>query len=1685
MDGGFALPGYSGLVLVHRGRQNLIYRGLADDGARVVVKLGRPELGMRRTPREAALLSSIAIRGVVRARAVIETPHGPALVLDDVGPSTLEAWLGSRLLRIDAFLELAMELTFTLGAVHRAGIIHRGVNPSNLVVSPSGDLTLVDFDLALRAPKAQADAGAFGRFSGTVAYLAPEQTGRMNRTVDHRADLYSLGATFHRILSGGPPFPLGEPGRILHAHLALRPPRLDTLRPEVPAALADIVVRLLEKMPEARYQSAASLLADLEEAHRRHVRTGEIEQFELGRGDAGEAFHVSERRHGGAAELLALTQAFDAAAAGHRVQLTVIGPTGSGKSKLVQALHAIVGERGGRLVFGRVDAQSGAIFGALTPAVSALLSHVSLSHDLPLRAQLEAALGDNLSLLTNTLPEARGLFGDRHGPPPPGPGEASNRLTTTFLRLMRLFATQEFPLALVLEGARRADATTRRLLDALLCDRGIGALLLVCTQRSAAEGGDIEPPGMDAPGLLVHEICLEPLDGAAVAELLAETLGDDAANLRALGATLARKSGGNPLFLRHLLQRLASEGVIRRSADGFTHDLEAIERLPVTDNVGALLAADLGALSPQTLTPLQVAACAGMRAGYLLLGEVLGCPPEAVRESLAPAFAWDLLLATADGDGVIFSHERVQRALLDTLTPARAAELHMRLGYAMSARPDGALAAAAQFDRACMVDPLAVDAQTIAQAHRRAGQAAHAASGYAAAASHLSRAIATLGEGVWADRASGQELHREAAHCAYAAGAEADARRLIGAAMGHTADALERAALVRIHVQGACVRGAWPEAIEAARGVLDELGDTLPTADPRGAFAREATTVATLLGGRPPMDIVDRPAVGDAVAAAALELLGDLTPVFFFWAPELLPWAAARMTALTLRAGIGHGSPMGLAVHGMVLAGALGDRRAGFAFGEAAVALVRRVVDAPGGAPAGSGQTPPARFLIDPVQRCRTLHVIGTHIHHWGAPLRTVEPLLREAFSAGVDGGDPGFAAFAATAQALSAFHAGASLRLVWRELSAAQTFAASGGHRAMLDMLGALHHALVCLRSSPLPDGELDVETWRASLAQNPPAQAMDTLLSLQTAYLMGDLSSARTHLANVNTRARLLTGLFAQAEIPYYAGLLAAAEGDAAALETHLGEVAALSADAPANFEHKALLLRAEHARLSDRIEAAMTAYDAAIEGAAREGFLQDEGLAQHLAAAFYRGLGRHRVASVYARGAGEAWHRWGAPGLAARLRADWPELEAQRAGSDEVGQPPGTNEGSEPDLATVLEAAEAITGEMDLDRLLQKLMTVCVQAAGATRGVLAIEERGIFHVRAVRDAGDVPARLCRVPLAESADVPGALLAEALESGHPLSIDDVLRDAARLRDPYIQARAPRSLLVLPISRHGGRFAVLYVENVLTSHAFSARRIKLLRMLSTEIAISLYNSLLFTELAHESERKERALDALARSNDELETFVHSASHDLKRLARTAASCLELVLEDHAADLDPDVGDLVRRARRATLEVTPLLESLLGYSSIGRQVPLPTRVDVSALASSILAGFRSESPARDVRVLVEPDLWVHADAPLMAGLLGVLLHNAWTYTDERPGAEIRVERVGDRILVRDTGVGFDVRFADKLFKPFQRLHDPRRYRGVGLGLATARRIVERHHGEIGASSPESGGAVFWFRLPGG
>lgn len=1499
------ITGYEVKEQLHESAYSYVFRATqVGDGLAVILKVLKganpTKERIARFKREHELQKGLSASGIVAVYDFLYIDHHWLFVEEDFGGESLAKLGLAGRINIDEFLALATDVAGHLAVVHQHGIIHKDITPANIVLEPTSGVTkLIDFGIATRLSRETVAFDHHSLLEGTPAFLSPEQTGRINQPLDHRTDFYSLGCTLYDLLTGAPPFESDDIIELLHCHLARTPEPPHLQRSDIPKTVSAIVMKLLAKNAGDRYQSARGLQVDLARCQDEYEKSGTIPEFTLSRKDIAPRLVPTGRLYGRDAEIARLLSMFEEVARGTSRIGLVSGHSGIGKSALIKELYRPVTQSHGFFVAGKLDQfQRDRPYGPFLDALDSLVSQVLMEPPVKMTRwarAIQVATGSTLPALVAVLPRLELLYARLPPVLSLPPAEAKRRFGDALAAFLSVFARREHPLVLFLDDLQWADSATLDLLQRLMTGEPILHLMILGAYRDhevpAAHPLRTTIRAIGSAGVPMDEISLDPITAVDTTALLSDMLHRAPDDVREPATLIHRKTGGNPFFVQTFVETLvANEAVFfEHDAGQWRWDAERMRVLDLSDNVVDLLVANLQKLPADTRSLLTIAACIGNHFELDLLASIAQKGTAEAARALMPALKDSYLIPTTGDYRLLetefpdlsaglhvaykFAHDRIQQAAYNLTGDETHAAIHLRIGRSMRAHFTGKSAdtrlldTVNQFNQARHLIDSADERREVAALNLKAGERAKLAVANGVAldyfesglrllddpdSAHDSPSVPSHGRAFRENYSLALALTEGAAEAAYLEARFDVMDRHVDAVLAFAKDPTEQVRATQSRLNALTGHNQLPAAISTAREILGRLNVVLPEKPTKQDTDAQIEVVAHELGERSPRDLADLPEMTDPIALAAIRVLNSIFNTSNIAQPELAPLVAAQMVFLSIRHGLAEDSVHGFIFYGMWLCGR-GEFSLGNDYGELAELLVERHQR--------KSQMP-------------DLAVLGSfYIFHWRRPMRDFIQKMRDGYRAGLESGYIAPGANCLQCSSGVGYLAGRDLAEVDEEYAESTIALEKQQQGPYLTWVRQWHQAVRCFRGlSKEPTrlvGDLyDEVRERASHIASGDMSALyaidfhKAILCYHFHDYHGALKSAR-RLENGNQAD---TGSLALPVVAMYhcLSLLAmvsnvehrARVAMLAEASTLVNQMKQWGESCPFNYAHKYELMAAELCRVRGLDAEARDHYDRAIDLASKHEYTQEEALALERAALFYLDQKNTRLAGYFMRDSHYTYHQWGAMAKIEQQRREFGYLLERnatvRSRARDRGRSRGTttttttSEFEHLDIETVLSATRAIARETDIRRLLQTVMRVSLENAGAERGYLILVRNDRLIVKVRGELGDHE-RFEALSLAinDQEGIAQSVVHFVARTLEPVLLTHAAENGPFVHDPHIQKTACKSILCIPIRSQGSLVAISYLENNRATSVFNEDRLDVLTLLMGQAAISVENALL------------------------------------------------------------------------------------------------------------------------------------------------------------------------------------------------------------------------------------------------
>ncbi len=1516
------LSGYQILEKIYEGVRTVVYRAKKDGYRQPVIikiiKYDYPSLEQITNLRQEFIITqNLDCEGIVKTYKLENYQNSLALILEDFGGLSLYDFMAANNLSITEFMRVAIALAETLIYLHQVPIIHKDIKPSNIIINPAtGKVKLTDFSISSRLELKNQSISNPNLLEGTLAYMSPEQTGRMNRAIDYRTDFYSLGVTFYEILTNQLPFTTTDPMELVYCHIAKQPVPPKELA-EIPQAVSDIVMKLLAKNAEDRYQSAAGLKFDLETCLQQLQTNGKIENFPIGQRDRGNQLLIPQKLYGRETEVQILLDAFGRVSLGATEMMLVSGYSGIGKTSIVNEVHKPIVAARGYFIAGKFDQFKRNIpYAALIQAFQELVRQLltESSEQIAIwKENLLNALENNGQVIIDVIPEVELIIGKQLEVPQLGSSESQNRFNRVFQQFIRVFCQPEHPLVIFLDDLQWADSASLKLIQLLVTDPDHKYLLTIGAYRDN-EVSPVHPliqtiEKIQETETVVNNITIQALALDSVNQLIADTL-DASVNsdeIKVFSELLFNKTQGNPFFLTQLLKTLYSENLLvyQVDTDRWEWDIQQIQAIGIADfNIVELVARNIRKLPEKTQKALKLAACIGNQFNLEVLSIVNEESNIATAAHLWEAMQAGLILPLSENYKIPllfaqeelasvrdikveykFLHDRVQQAAYSLIPESEKKATHLKIGQLLlnntteQERKDNIFALVNQLNFGTDLLTNQSEKDELAELNLIAGQKAKAATAYEAAVNYLNVGLELLSQDSWESRYDLTfTFYLEAAEAEYLNANLERAEILCDRALQTAKTTLEKVKLYDLKIRFDIAKNQIKSALDTGLQVLEILGVSLAESAPQNLNFEELTNL---------------PRMTAPYKLAAMQILILIWPPACFGSSAMALPILYTMIELSIQYGNSLLSTYAYSIYGSLISWLIPDINSAYQLSQISLQLLERF----------NGKEFLSKVFVN----------IFISIQHQKKPLATtIEPLL-QAINNGLEVGDIEYACHAADYYCSHLFFKGEHLDYVQEKQKNYSDLTANLSQEHQLYLIKIIGQLAANLMDQA--DNKLlligDLLDEKETIAY---LQKINNIIALfrvffaktMLCYLFKDYALAIDHgVTGVNYSTIIQANFSFTEHIFYYSlALLAQYFQETESKQQHYlkqveenqEKMKYRASHCPMNHQHKYDLVEAEKARVLGQSFSAMEYYDLAIDGAKENGYVQHEALANELAAEFYLTLGRQKVARTYMIDAYYAYIRWGAKAKVKDLEERYSELLAPivgrknslTSGRDErivqtrtTVTSTSSGAANELDLSTIIKASQALSGEVHLDKLLSNLMQILLENAGAEKFYFIIPDpAGKWKIEA-----QCTGERCEViskSATENQVIPISLVNYVERTQETLAIDDATNKSRFASDPYIIQQRPKSILCSPLINQGKLVGILYLENNLTAGAFTRDRLEVLNIISAQAAISIENARLYQTL---EEKVQQRTAQLAEANQEISALNNKLKAENIRLS--------------------------------------------------------------------------------------------------------------------------------------------------------------------------------------------------------
>ncbi|MGB3514097.1 MAG: AAA family ATPase [Microcoleaceae cyanobacterium] len=1568
------LTGYQIIEKIYHGSKTCVYKAYRElDKKPVVIKILEKEYPtfseLLQFKNQYTISKNLDLAGIVKPLCLEKYRNGYALVMEDIGAISLKEYASNKQLSLSEFLTIAISVVETLGGLSQNRVIHKDIKPSNIVINPdTGDIKLIDFSISTLLPRETQEIINPNVLEGTLAYMSPEQTGRMNRGIDYRSDFYSLGITFYEILTGQLPFLSTDPIELVYCHIAKKATPPCVVNPEIPLMVSNIIMKMIAKNAEDRYQNILGLKYDLETCLKYWQETKKIATFELGSRDISDRFSIPEKLYGRQAEVKSLLDAFERVAippeSPHQSQraassgfpltkgdgrgissgggseiMLVAGFSGIGKTAVINEVQKPIVRQRGYFIKGKFDQfQRNIPFSAFVEAFRDLMGQLLSETETQLeewKTKILSALGKNGQVIIEVIPELEYIIGSQPAVAELSGTAAQNRFNLLFLKFIQIFTTKEHPLVIFLDDLQWADTASLKLMQLLMSDQNSKYLLLLGAYRDN-EVSPTHPLILTLEEITKNSAIVNTITLGALKltfdlnPLVAETLHCSLELAFPLTELVYQKTKGNPFFITQFLKALHEEGLItfNYEAGYWECDITQVRLLSATDDVVEFMASRLQKLSPATQEVMKLAACIGNKFNLETLAIVSEKSVTETATNLWEALQEGLILpvtevykfyfteesnistpfTTIEADASYkFLHDRVQQAAYLLIPETQKQVTHLKIGKLLlenipeAERQEKIFDIVNQLNYGVDLISHLTEREQLAELNLIASRKAKASTAYNATVDYLNIGLELLTTNSWETNYElTLALYLEAAEARYLIGDYEQMEQLAQIVQQQAKNLLDQVPVFIAKIQAKFAQYQFFKGIDLAIVVIKDLGLELSPRPEEADLLSGLEELQLFLSDRSTEDLKQLPKMTNPEKLALMQILGLIGAASFISGSSLWSSIVFALITLSVKWGNTPASAYGYSCYGIML-WSQGEIKASYELSQ----ITESVFESCGG------------------DALNGVAVANMHLRHWQEHLRNSLPSFLEYYAFALSRGDLAFASYNLLFHYFHAFYSGLELTELAQKLNNAVDTVAEIKQESTLIRLQIIQQTIMnltdrCENSCILVGEALD----EAKIQSQDQTLVYLNLHKLSLCYLFGEYQKSLTISIATQSYLHLVTSQYIQVLLYFYGSLIRLALYNEASEEqqqqwleevtSHQEQMKIWAHHAPVNFLHKFHLVEAEKNRVLCNYIEAIELYEQAIAGAKENEYIQEEALANELAAKFYLEWNKEIIAQAYLIKAYYAYAQWGAVAKLKHLEKSYGELlkplqqqdsTFTRNVTQETLSYTTTDSSLLLDFNSVMKATQAISGEIKLENLFSVLMRVTLENAGAQKSYLILSEAGkwVIEAKAIREnnsSEEIQLKLKQsLPIDSTNELPISLIYYVARTKETVVLDNAINETQFAADAYIQNYQPKSILCIPIINHGEFIGILYLENNLTLGAFTSHRLEVLKVLTTQAAFSLENAQLYENLSAAKNKLEQYShtleDKVKERTEELNEKNLYLSETLKQLQHTQSQLIQ------------------------------------------------------------------------------------------------------------------------------------------------------------------------------------------------
>ncbi|QUY41487.1 ATP-binding sensor histidine kinase [Acaryochloris marina] len=1718
------------LEQLYCGLSIIIYKGFEKkSGKQVVVKTLRskyPSLSeISRLHYEYKVTNTVSSNNIIKVIGIESDKSTTLLIKEYFDSISLREYIINNSVGLQDFLEISTQLAQAVSELHSKDIIHKDINPSNILINPvTKQVKITDLSIASCLPQEVTFYESSYSIEGTPAYISPEQTGRMNRCVDHRSDLYSLGITFYELLIGQCPFQAIDLLEMVYSHLSDTPKAPIVLDESIPSPISDIIMKLIEKDAEDRYQSALGLKSDLEWFKNEYIRSEIVLGFVPGKLDKRSQFFLPQKLYGRKFEMSELLLSFDNISQGIGEVVLVSGYSGVGKTSLIQELNKSAITNRGYFVQGKQnqfqrDTPNSAILNAFQNLIQQILSEPE--HKIIFWKEiLVQELSENANIIIDNIPDLELIIGPQPEVKELNAIESQKRYLRVFKKFVNVFTQSEHPIVVFLDDLQWFDFSSIKFLEELLVDASDSHLLMILSYRDN-EISKTHPlrffiKNIENLKINIKHINIKSLGNEYVKEIIEDTFDLTYSSVEPLVKIIFDMSKGNPFHISQLIKIFYEKKVIKFDFNEgkWSFYENKVQNLDLVSlSIVELMQNSIFQLPTDTQNLLYLASCIGNKFDLNFLSVVSSSQPKDVVVKLWPALQSGLILPVSksyklalvinnlpsrfkqeDVENVEyqFLHDRVQQAAYTSVSSSKTKLTHYKIGKILlnHLRKDDLSTyifdIVNQLNYGVSLVDEDINRLYLSELNLIAGKKAKESTSYEAANIYFQISLDFLSDYSWDNCYSlFLEIYTEFVESAYLSTDYEKVEEYSTKVIESSNNVLDIAKIVEIQVLSDIAQNRMDIAIRKAFEFLEKINVKFSKNESEFIILINLLLIKVklMLAGKPSQLLLIKK-MDNKQYLSAMRILTNVVPAIFIYSPKLFPLVIFRMVDISLKYGNSSLSSFAYASYGVILCGKLNQMVSGYQFGQVAIEIAKQL---------GAKDQFSKIFLV-----------FNVFIRHWCEDITHSLSPLQEGINYGLSFGDTENACHCASFYCSYLFLAGENIsnvvnehtnyiELISKQKQEFQLIHAKLWKQVAVNL--AFKEKECCLLEGDSFNENVDFPA--IVNAKNNVAIFSVYLSKSFLSFIFHDYSTSLKYSKYSSEIEETALGI---AYIPLYVFIYALAllktvdsKSKSSVLRQaniNLDKLKVWSKNSPSNCLHKYFLVKAEILRVLGDNKAS-DLYEKALKAVNKTCFQYEEAIAYELAAEYYFSLERNKIGELYITEAYYTYFNWGAFAKLKHLQKLYSTIFNDNSNSNLFLKPQSaknllstTSSLTDLDLASILKASQTISEEIVLENLLEKMIKVLMLNAGAQIGFLIIKREDNYLLEASSVDNKISIRES-VSLCDSSVLPLSIINYVGRTSKSIVLSTSSNESVFFNDEYFVDKSVKSLLCIPLVNQASVVGMVYMENNAAYDSFRNDHLEILKILCTQAAISLENAYLYEDL-----QKSQAREQAEREINELKSrFISMTSHEFRTPLTAILGTTELIKHYGQGWETEKQHSYLDRIQRNVKHMTGLLDDVLVLSKadVGKTEFNPVSIDLTVFCSSLVEEFQLNTKrGQNIEYVLEgKQTTCFSDEKILRQILSNLLSNAIKYSPESSIVCFTVTFSNDEVifLIKDQGIGIPESDQPHLFESFQRATNVGQIQGTGLGLAIVKKSVELHQGTITFESIASQGTTFIVKLP--